>query len=168
MGDFSRYIPHTEADCRAMLEAIGVKRVEDLFEAIPEKYRLTEPLRLPEPLSEPDLLRSLAGPPISRCSRGRLEPFSRRGGLPSLHPVGRLQSDFPIGVLYSLYALSTGDQPGDPSGHLRVSDADVPADRDGGFKRIDVRRRIRPGRGCFDVPAHHKAEEDPSLPGRAS
>jgi len=59
MGDFSRYIPHTEADCRAMLEAIGVKKVQDLFEAVPEKYRLTEPLRLPEPLSETDLLRRL-------------------------------------------------------------------------------------------------------------
>ena len=59
MGDFSRYIPHTEADCRAMLEAIGVEKVQDLFEAVPEKYRLTEPLRLSEPLSEPDLLRRL-------------------------------------------------------------------------------------------------------------
>lgn len=59
MGDFSRYIPHTEADCRDMLESIGVQKVEDLFKAIPEKYRMTKPLNLPEPLSEPDLLRSL-------------------------------------------------------------------------------------------------------------
>jgi glycine dehydrogenase subunit 1 len=59
MPDFSRYIPHTDADCRAMLEAIGVQRVEDLFKIIPEKYRLTKPLHLPEPLSEPDLLRNL-------------------------------------------------------------------------------------------------------------
>ena len=61
MGDFSRYIPHTDADCRAMLETIGVKKVEDLFEAIPKNYRMTEPLNLPQPLSEPDLLRSLQG-----------------------------------------------------------------------------------------------------------
>jgi glycine dehydrogenase subunit 1 len=42
-----------------MLEAIGVQKVEDLFKAIPEKYRVKRPLNLPEPLSEPDLLRSL-------------------------------------------------------------------------------------------------------------
>lgn len=61
MGDFSRYIPHTDADCRAMLETIGVQKVEDLFDVIPRKYRMTKPLNLPEPLSEPDLLRSLQG-----------------------------------------------------------------------------------------------------------
>ena len=59
MGDFSRYIPHTEADCRDMLESIGVQKVEDLFKAIPEKYRMKGTLNLPEPLSEPDLLRRL-------------------------------------------------------------------------------------------------------------
>jgi len=35
MRDFVRYIPHTEKDCREMLEAIGVEKVEDLFDAIP-------------------------------------------------------------------------------------------------------------------------------------
>ena len=59
MGGFSRYIPHTEADCRDMLESIGVQKVEDLFKAIPEKYRMKGTLNLPEPLSEPDLLRRL-------------------------------------------------------------------------------------------------------------
>jgi glycine dehydrogenase subunit 1 len=44
-----------------MLEAIGVKKVEDLFEAIPKQYRLKKPLNLPAPLSEPDLLRRLQG-----------------------------------------------------------------------------------------------------------
>ena len=31
MEDFNRYIPHTEEDVRKMLEAIGLKKVEDLF-----------------------------------------------------------------------------------------------------------------------------------------
>ncbi len=61
MQDFARYIPHTEKDCREMLETIGVKRVEDLFETVPAKDRLSRPLNLPEPLSEPDLLRHLQG-----------------------------------------------------------------------------------------------------------
>ncbi|MEW6376737.1 MAG: aminomethyl-transferring glycine dehydrogenase subunit GcvPA [Thermodesulfobacteriota bacterium] len=56
-----RYIPHTEEDCRKMLELIGIKKVEDLFEIIPKKYMLSKPLNLPESLSEPDLLRRLQG-----------------------------------------------------------------------------------------------------------
>jgi len=61
MGHFSRYVPHTEADCRAMLDTIGVEKVEDLFEAIPKKYRMANPLNLPAPLSEPELFRFLQG-----------------------------------------------------------------------------------------------------------
>ena len=59
MKGFSRYIPHTEEDCRKMLEAVGVKRIEDLFATVPEKFRLSAPLNLPGPLSEPDLFRHL-------------------------------------------------------------------------------------------------------------
>jgi glycine dehydrogenase subunit 1 len=61
MKDFSRYIPHTEEDIQKMLQTIGMKEVEDLFKSIPEKYRLSEPLILPEPLPEPDLLRHFQG-----------------------------------------------------------------------------------------------------------
>jgi glycine dehydrogenase subunit 1 len=59
--EYSRYIPHTEEDCQKMLETIGLKKVEDLFALIPPKYRLSKPLNLPEPLSEPDLFRHLQG-----------------------------------------------------------------------------------------------------------
>jgi len=61
MKDFTRYIPHTEEDIQTMLEFVGAKKVEDLFEMIPKEYRLAKPLDLPEPLSEPDLLRHLEG-----------------------------------------------------------------------------------------------------------
>jgi glycine dehydrogenase subunit 1 len=44
-----------------MMKQAGVKSIEDLFEIIPEKYRLSGPLDLPDPLSEPDLLRHLEG-----------------------------------------------------------------------------------------------------------
>jgi glycine dehydrogenase subunit 1 len=63
MDDFIRYIPHTEEDIRTMLEFVGAKKVEDLFEMISKEYRLPKPLDLPEPLSEPDLLRHLQGLP---------------------------------------------------------------------------------------------------------
>ena len=61
MGYFNRFIPHTEEDCRRMLETLGFKKMEDLFQAIPKEYRLSKPLSLPDPLSEPDLLRHLEG-----------------------------------------------------------------------------------------------------------
>ena len=51
-----RYIPHTEQDIKEMLASIGVARVEELFDSIPEALRLEKPLNLPESLSEPDLL----------------------------------------------------------------------------------------------------------------
>jgi glycine dehydrogenase subunit 1 len=57
--DFARYIPHTEDDCREMLQTIGIKRVEDLFESIPKDCRLSKSLNLPDLMSEPDLVRHL-------------------------------------------------------------------------------------------------------------
>ena len=59
MEDFFRYLPHTRDDVQQMLESIGVEKVEDLFEPISGQYRLSKPLDLPPPLSEPDLIRHL-------------------------------------------------------------------------------------------------------------
>ena len=52
------YIPNTEADKQAMLEAIGVASVADLFEAVPERARFPQ-LTLPKPLSEMEILAEL-------------------------------------------------------------------------------------------------------------
>lgn len=61
MEYFNRYIPHTEEDCRKMLETIGVKHLDDLFKSIPEECRLSKPLNLPDVLSESDLIRHIQG-----------------------------------------------------------------------------------------------------------
>ncbi len=53
------YFPHTEAERMAMLEAIGVSRLEDLFEAVPSALRFPE-LALPAPASEPEVEQELA------------------------------------------------------------------------------------------------------------
>ncbi|GAB4545043.1 MAG: aminomethyl-transferring glycine dehydrogenase subunit GcvPA [Anaerolineae bacterium] len=45
------YIPHTDADRAAMLAAIGVTRIEDLFDAIPSEQRFPN-LNIPEAQSE--------------------------------------------------------------------------------------------------------------------
>ncbi|HWR29901.1 MAG TPA: aminomethyl-transferring glycine dehydrogenase subunit GcvPA [Negativicutes bacterium] len=49
------YLPHTEEDRRSMLEAIGVKSVEELFADIPAEVRMKRPLNLPPALSEMEL-----------------------------------------------------------------------------------------------------------------
>ncbi|MDR7582385.1 MAG: aminotransferase class V-fold PLP-dependent enzyme, partial [Armatimonadota bacterium] len=50
-----KYIPATEAEREEMLRAIGVASVDDLFGDIPPAVRLTRPLDLPAPLSDPEL-----------------------------------------------------------------------------------------------------------------
>jgi glycine dehydrogenase subunit 1 len=59
MGNLFRYLPHTDDDCREMLEVIGENKIQELFAGIPKKYRMTKDLDLPGPLSEVDLLRAL-------------------------------------------------------------------------------------------------------------
>ena len=51
-----RYIPCSEADRKAMLNAIGLQSVDDLFVGIPEKLRLKRALNIPTALTEPELL----------------------------------------------------------------------------------------------------------------
>ncbi len=52
------YLPHTDADRRAMLDAIGVESLEALFEAVPEAVRFPD-LDLSPPLSEMESLAEL-------------------------------------------------------------------------------------------------------------
>lgn len=47
-----RYIPNTEADKTFMLDSIGVKSIDDLFEDIPEELRLSRELNLGPQMSE--------------------------------------------------------------------------------------------------------------------
>lgn len=56
------YVQITEAQQSAMLEAIGVGHVEDLYASLPDECRLHEPLELtalPKGLSEPELVNRL-------------------------------------------------------------------------------------------------------------
>lgn len=54
------YLPNTDEDRRAMLQAIGVENIEQLFADIPATTRLNRPLRLPPALSEQELLRHMS------------------------------------------------------------------------------------------------------------
>ena len=53
-----RYLPHTEAEIREMLDAIGVASIDALFEPIPEPLR-ARPLDLEPPLDEAALMAHL-------------------------------------------------------------------------------------------------------------
>ncbi|HEU4354311.1 MAG TPA: aminomethyl-transferring glycine dehydrogenase subunit GcvPA [Actinomycetota bacterium] len=55
-----RYAPHTDEDVGAMLEAIGLGSLDDLFAQIPEAVRLDRPLDLPDGVSEPEIVQDLA------------------------------------------------------------------------------------------------------------
>ncbi|HEU5276902.1 MAG TPA: aminomethyl-transferring glycine dehydrogenase subunit GcvPA, partial [Xanthobacteraceae bacterium] len=52
------YVPHTDRERRAMLEAIGLTRMEDLFADVPAEVRFPK-LDLPPPVSEPELAREM-------------------------------------------------------------------------------------------------------------
>ncbi|MGQ9681517.1 MAG: aminomethyl-transferring glycine dehydrogenase subunit GcvPA [Anaerolineae bacterium] len=52
------YVPHTDADRREMLAAIGVPSVEALFADVPENVRFPK-VELPAPLSEAEVMREL-------------------------------------------------------------------------------------------------------------
>jgi glycine dehydrogenase subunit 1 len=51
-----RYLPKSDSERREMLDSIGVASVEELFESIPEKFYLREPIPLPGPLSEMEII----------------------------------------------------------------------------------------------------------------
>src|SRR6202044_340550 len=51
-----RYLPKSPSERKEMLDAIGVRSIEELFQSIPEKFRLRAPLDLPGPLSEAEII----------------------------------------------------------------------------------------------------------------
>jgi glycine dehydrogenase subunit 1 len=50
------FTPHTDDDVRAMIATIGVGSVDELFDTIPPQLRLTEPLALPDGVSEQEIV----------------------------------------------------------------------------------------------------------------
>jgi glycine dehydrogenase subunit 1 len=56
-----RYLPTAPSEDRALLDAIGVDRAEDLLQGIPSHLRLARELDLPGQLSEQEVLRQMTG-----------------------------------------------------------------------------------------------------------
>ncbi len=51
-----RYLPKSPSERQEMLAAVGVDSPEELFQRVPERFRLREPLPLPRALSEPEII----------------------------------------------------------------------------------------------------------------
>src|SRR6202163_1046224 len=51
-----RYLPKSPADRTAMLQAIGLRSVDDLFAPIPAEYRLTRDLNIPRQMAESEIV----------------------------------------------------------------------------------------------------------------
>lgn len=65
------YVPHSEEDVREMLDVIGAKSVDELFEAIPESIRFSARLNLPEAMSEMELRRYVGELSKKNATAGR-------------------------------------------------------------------------------------------------
>src|SRR5512140_1506861 len=63
------FIPHTKKDVATMLDAIGVRAVEDLFDEIPQALRAGTLKQVPEGRSELDMLALLG----ERAERDRID-----------------------------------------------------------------------------------------------
>ncbi len=74
-----RYIPNTDEDVRRMLDAIGVKSVDDLFAQVPADVRLRGNLEIPAAMSEPDLMRHLQDLACENADCGRAAIFLGAG-----------------------------------------------------------------------------------------
>src|SRR6266704_5676722 len=51
-----RYLPKSPADREAMLKAIGVNSIDDLFAPIPAEYRLNRDLKVPRQMAESEIV----------------------------------------------------------------------------------------------------------------
>ncbi|HVX14024.1 MAG TPA: aminomethyl-transferring glycine dehydrogenase subunit GcvPA [Pirellulales bacterium] len=81
------YLPNTADDESAMLAAIGVKSIDELFAMIPGDLRLTRPLSLPPALTEIDLTNHLGGLAARNVAAGQRACFLGGGSYDHFIPA---------------------------------------------------------------------------------
>ena len=74
-----RYLPLTEADRRAMLQAIGAPSVESLYRDVPEEARLKAPLELPAHMGELEVERAFEAFATANIGTGAAPSFLGAG-----------------------------------------------------------------------------------------
>lgn len=70
------FTPHTDAEERRLLDALGLSSIDDLFAHLPDTLRVSRPLDLPAPLSEMELMGYIDG----LAARNRSDLVSFAGG----------------------------------------------------------------------------------------
>lgn len=73
-----RFTPNTEADRQAMMEVIGIKDIEALFQDIPAEHRFPK-LQLPTPLTELEVARELQEMAADNAQLGEFPSFLGAG-----------------------------------------------------------------------------------------
>ena len=73
-----RYTPNTEAERRAMMDAIGIEDIADLFEDIPTAHRFPD-LQLPAPLTEMEVVREMGELAGENATLGQFASFLGAG-----------------------------------------------------------------------------------------
>jgi len=156
------FIPHTEADVAAMLAAIGVAGIENLFDEIPPDLRVKSLAGVPPELNEMEIGRLMTeraradGAPLTFIGAGAYEHHI---------PAAVLGHRHARRVLQRLHTLPGGGEPGHAAADLRIPDHDCASDRHGGRERFDVRRRFRHRRGCTHGGARQPQVEVGTHPG---
>lgn len=118
-----RHIPVTCEQREAMLRAVGVSNVDELFAAVPEPVRLDGPLDLPEPMGEIELAAHLRGLASANRPASGLVSFLGAGcyehHIPSIvdHVISKpefftaytpYQPEVSQGTLQAIYEYQTG------------------------------------------------------------
>ncbi len=92
------YIPHTAEDHQAMLEAIGVASIDELFAMVPEDLRLRRELDLPPAMGELELTAHLESLAAKNTSAGQAVCFLGGGSydhfIPAVVDVVASRSEF--------------------------------------------------------------------------
>lgn len=99
------YSPMTEADKEAMLAAIGVSSVDELFADIPEAIRMKDPLNIPKGMAEAEVRRHVEGLAAKNADVTRYVCFLGAGAYDHLIPaaVGQLVSRSEFYTSYTPY-----------------------------------------------------------------
>ena len=110
------YIPNTPEDQRAMLEAIGVATIDELFASIPPELRLKRPLDIPPALSEMELTAHLTALAAKNAPAGEKVCFLGGGSYDHFIPA---VVDY-VGSRGEFYTSYTPYQPEASQGNLQV------------------------------------------------
>ncbi len=133
-----RYLPKSPADRQAMLKAIGLRSVDDLFSPIPAEYRLTRDLKIPRQMAESEIVDFFRQ--RSRENGDGYTSFLGAGAYFHYRPViiDSLISRGEFLTAYTPYQAEISQ--GTLQSIFEFQIHDLRTDRHGGRQRLDVRR----------------------------